>query len=214
MDSELKIKVCNIFIKFFEDDQTSSSNTSSNKMNSMIIKNKEQIRNLEVESILSVFNLVKELNVKEYQFKLMNLLETHVMSLNEHILDPIFTKIFIESLIQCWYLSVDKTRNSLHTFIASMINKLIFYSDAFKRVVIDSLFQLKQITEIEQLIDSLLQKVIVNENDSHLQSYVQAKLNLKKEDTSYDTQNLDIDILDKIINDDTIDLNTADIGKI
>lgn len=51
-----------------------------------------------------------------------------------------------------------------------MINKLIFYSDAFKRVVIDSLIQLKKISEIEQLIDSLLEKVIINESDSQLQS--------------------------------------------
>jgi len=51
-----------------------------------------------------------------------------------------------------------------------MINKLIFYSDAFKRVVIDSLIQLKKISEIEQLIDSLLEKVIINEGDSQLQS--------------------------------------------
>lgn len=43
--------------------------------------------------------------------------------------------------------------------------------------MIDSLFQLKQIPEIEQLVDSLLQKVTTNETDSQLQSYIQAKLN-------------------------------------
>jgi len=120
IDSELKIKICNIFIKFFDNSDT--------KIDTVMMKDNSNnnIRNLEVESILSVFNLVKELNVKEFQFKLMNLLESHVMSLNEHILDPIFNKLYIESLIQCWTLSVEKTRNSLHTFIASMINKLIF----------------------------------------------------------------------------------------
>jgi len=46
-----------------------------------------------LESVLSVFTLVKELKVNEVQFQLMEMLEGHVYSTNEHILDPLFTKI-------------------------------------------------------------------------------------------------------------------------
>jgi len=107
LEFELKSRICNLFLNYFE-------------------VHKEKESKMEIESVLSVFNLVKELNVNELQFKLMQLLEGHVYSNNEHILDTLFTKIYIESLIQCYSISVEKTKPSVYSFIASMINKLLF----------------------------------------------------------------------------------------
>lgn len=81
-------------------------------------------------------------------------------------------------------------------------------------MVIDSLIQLKKISEISQLIDSLLDKVSKNEGDSQLHSYIQAKIKVEEEDQHVVQQELDIDILDQILNDQSVDLDHVDIGLI